>query len=36
MISLPNPVEVPAVTYEYLFCPPSSDLLRPHYYKISF
>jgi hypothetical protein len=29
MISSLNPVEVPAVTYEYLFYPPSSDLLWP-------
>jgi hypothetical protein len=28
-ISSLNPVEVPTVTYEYLFCPPSSDQLRP-------
>jgi hypothetical protein len=25
----PNPTKVPTVTYEYLFCPPSSDQLRP-------
>jgi hypothetical protein len=29
MVSSPNLVEAPAVTYEYLFCPPSSDWLRP-------
>jgi hypothetical protein len=29
MILLSNPTEVPAVTYEYLFCPLSSDRLRP-------
>jgi hypothetical protein len=29
MISLPNPMEVPIVPYEYLFCPPSSDWLWP-------
>jgi hypothetical protein len=29
MISPPNLAEVPEVTYEYLFCPPSSDWLRP-------
>jgi hypothetical protein len=28
-MSLPNPVEVPTVTYEYLFCRPLSDRLRP-------
>jgi hypothetical protein len=28
-ISPLNPAEVPTVTYEYLFCPPSSDQLRP-------
>jgi hypothetical protein len=28
-ISLLNPVEVPVVTYVYLFYPPSSDWLRP-------
>jgi hypothetical protein len=29
MISPPNPTEVPVVTYEYLFCPSSSDRLWP-------
>jgi hypothetical protein len=29
MISPLNPTEVPAVTYEYLLCPPSSDWFRP-------
>jgi hypothetical protein len=29
MISLLNPVELPAITYEYLFYPGSSDRLRP-------
>jgi hypothetical protein len=28
-ISSSNPAEVPVVTYEYLFCPLSSDRLRP-------
>jgi hypothetical protein len=29
MISQPNPVGVPAITYEYLLCPPASDQLWP-------
>jgi hypothetical protein len=29
MISPPNPTEVLAITYEYIFYPPSSDRFRP-------